>query len=379
VLIVDDNENARLVLNDLLTNMTFEVAEANSGLEALEAVRAKAATAEYFEIVFLDWQMPGMDGIETARQIQSLGLVNEPQMVMVTAYGREEILKEANNTGIADVLIKPVNASLLFDTSMRLLGAETKEHRSIGDAPSLLLEEMAAIKGARILLVEDNDLNQEVASEILRDAGFIVDIADNGQIALDQVAQNIETPYDIILMDMQMPVMDGVTATVEIRKDQRFDHTPIVAMTANAMQQDKDKCLAAGMVDFVTKPIQPDELWAALRRWVKPRHEIKPAPIQTTPTAAPAESRRKISPKPLASSDTTVDPTKLADVCTRLIELLSDDDSEAADLFADEGELILSAFPNQYRQIDNQIKSFEFESALEKLKEAMAATGMEVL
>jgi two-component system sensor histidine kinase/response regulator len=375
VLVVDDNENARLVLADLLASMTFQVTEVGAGGTALAAVRDKAGTPAAFEIVFLDWQMPGMDGIETARQIKALGLDDEPKMVMVTAYGREEIIKDAHAAGIEDVLIKPVNASLLFDTAMRVLGAQVREHRSAGDAPSLLLEEMAAIKGARILLVEDNDLNQEVASEILRDAGFVVDIADNGQIAVEMVTTNVESPYDIILMDMQMPVMDGVTATVEIRKDVRFDSTPIVAMTANAMQQDKDKCLVAGMVDFVTKPIQPDELWTALRRWVKPKHVVE----QVIPdTVAPASTfSRKISPKKAEISTVEVDPVRLREVCTRLGALLADDDSEAGDVFADEGELLNAAFPVHYRAIDNQIKNFDFEAALRKLKEAMAAAGVE--
>ena len=117
--------------------------------------------------------------------------------------------------------------------------------------------------------MEDNDLNQEVATELLRDAGFVVDLAENGQIALDKIRA---ADYDIVLMDMQMPVMDGVTATGEIRKDARFKDLPVVAMTANAMQGDRDRCLAAGMNDHVAKPIEPENLWKALLKWIKPRH-----------------------------------------------------------------------------------------------------------
>jgi PAS domain S-box-containing protein len=377
VLVVDDNDNARLVLNDLLTSMTFDVTEAGSGQTAIELVRSRADTPQALEIVFLDWQMPGMDGIETARQIKSLGLTNEPHLVMVTAYGREELLKQAGEAGIEDVLIKPVNASLLFDTAMRVLGGAVRETRGGGDAPSLLLEAMATIKGARILLVEDNDLNQEVASEILRDAGFFVDIADDGRIAVDKVVNNTNVPWDIVLMDMQMPVMDGVTATIEIRKDARFDNLPIVAMTANAMQQDKDKCLAAGMVDFITKPIQPDELWAALRRWIKPKnaadeaHAVPPAPT----------FRGRITPRKAVEKQANsepIDPEKLQQVCSRLIALLADDDSEAGDLFADEGDLLNAGFPDHYRAIDDAIKRFEFEAALEKIELAAKSIGLEV-
>jgi two-component system sensor histidine kinase/response regulator len=491
VLVVDDNESARLVLNDLLSSMTFKVADVASGQAAVEAVRQRSDTPEAVEIVFLDWQMPGMNGIETARQIKSLGLANEPHLVMVTSYGREEVIKEAATADIEDVLIKPVNPSLLFDTAMRVLGAEVDGTRSAGDAPSLLLEAMAAISGARILLVEDNDLNQMVAGEILTDAGFVVEIAGNGQVAVDMVTKNSGAPWDIVLMDMQMPVMDGVTATVEIRKHAEFNDLPIIAMTANAMQQDKDKCLAAGMVDFVTKPIQPDELWAALRRWIKPRMEAGSGSQATTFEAAPGKGipqgvhavegldtaagmkrvlgkaslylsmLRKFAaaqkdavdeittalddgdwgtaerlahttkgvagnigagavqalaaaveesirerkqrenvdalladlaaplqklvadiaaalPPEEGKGAVTVEPEKLRQVCIRLAALLADDDSEASDLFADEGDLLNAAFPAHYRPIDDAIKAFDFEAALDKLKSAAGKAGIDL-
>jgi CheY-like chemotaxis protein len=127
--------------------------------------------------------------------------------------------------------------------------------------------------------VEDNDLNQEVAMELLRDAGFVVDLAENGQIAVDKVRA---ADYDIVLMDMQMPVMDGVTAAAEIRKDERYKDLPIVAMTANAMQVDRDRCLEAGMNDHVAKPIEPEDLWKALLKWLKPRHALTAAASAAT-------------------------------------------------------------------------------------------------
>ena len=148
------------------------------------------------------------------------------------------------------------------------------------------------LRGARLLLVEDNDLNQQVAGELLTDAGFVVEIAENGQLALDKVAASTE-PYDLVLMDMQMPVMDGVTATERIRQSASAAQLPIVAMTANAMQQDRERCLAAGMQDVVTKPIDPDDLWRALRAWVKPRAADgsgRQPPANSTPTPWPAAS-----------------------------------------------------------------------------------------
>jgi CheY-like chemotaxis protein len=213
-----------------------------------------------------------------------------PNMMMVTAYGREEVIEGAEEMGIREVLIKPVSASVLFEGVVRILGGNVNGQHSSGDAPTDAFEQLASIKGARILLVEDNDLNQEVASEMLRDAGFVVELAENGQIALDKVRTAV---YDIVLMDMQMPVMDGVTATLEIRKEPRFKELPIVAMTANAMQTDRDRCIAAGMNDHVAKPIEPEDLWKALLKWVRPKES------QTVGASLLAKnSRQQARPEP---------------------------------------------------------------------------------
>jgi len=271
VLVVDDNEAARNVMEDMLGSMSFKVELVPGGKEALKAVKAAAAAGNPFEIVFLDWRMPGMDGIETAKAIRELPLQDFPHMVMVTAYGREEVMKEAELAGLEDFLNKPVSPSILFDTAMRILGGQRDKARTSEREVSTIMEDLAVIKGASILVAEDNELNQEVAMGLLNDAGFEVDIAKNGQEAVDMVGRKA---YDIVLMDMQMPVMDGIAATIEIRKDMRYKDLPIVAMTANAMQQDKEKCAEAGMLGHVAKPIDPDELFRTLLKWIKPRHAI---------------------------------------------------------------------------------------------------------
>jgi CheY-like chemotaxis protein len=281
VLVVDDNENARLVLGDMLNNMSFKVDQAESGEVAIAAADIAEAQGQPYEIVFLDWLMPGMDGIETSGQLRKRAHNIIPHMIMVTAYGSEEIIKEAENAGIADVLIKPVTASVLFEGVVRVLGGVVENNRS-ADQTTDTFDLLAIIKGARILLVEDNDLNQEVGLELLRDAGFNVDLAENGQIALDKIRT---VDYDIVLMDMQMPVMDGIVATQEIRKDTRFKDLPVVAMTANSMQSDRDRCMAVGMNDHIAKPIEPEDLWKTLLKWVKPRH----------PSSAPKSESRAVS------------------------------------------------------------------------------------
>jgi signal transduction histidine kinase len=271
VLVVDDKENARQVLGEMLAGMGLKVDQAESGLTAIGAVERAEAQGMPYEMVFLDWRMQGMDGNETARRMKRLPLLRVPHLMMVTAYGREDVIQGAEEAGIENVLLKPVSASVLFDSVVRILGGVVDGARTAWDAPADSVAQLTGLQGARVLLVEDNDLNQEVAFELLRDAGFVIDLAANGQVALDMLRA---ADYDIVLMDIQMPVMDGVTAAREIRKEARFKDLPVVAMTANAMLGDRNICIEAGMNDHVAKPIEPEELWKALLKWIKPRHSM---------------------------------------------------------------------------------------------------------
>jgi len=267
-LVVDDNAQARAVMVDMLESMTFLVNEAASGEAAVEEVFRAAEAGEAYHVVYLDWRMPEMDGLETARRIRSLGLASPPMFLMVTAYGREDLLKQAGSAGIQNVLVKPVNASTLFDTTMGALGDMPFDAQEPGTALAEPLNgALAGIKGARVLLVEDNDINQQVGRELLQDAGLVVDVAEHGKVALDLVQK---VNYAVVFMDMQMPVMDGISATREIRKLNHLDEMPIVAMTANAMEQDRRRCIDAGMNDFLVKPIEPAELASVLIRWIRP-------------------------------------------------------------------------------------------------------------
>ena len=290
VLVVDDNKTARQVLGDMLDVMSFKVDLVESGKAAIAAVDLAEAQGKHYEIVFLDWEMVGMNGNETARQIRELSLSRMPQMIMVTAFGRAEVIRGATDAGIKNVLIKPITPSVLFNSVIHTLGGAVDGDRIAGVVPSETFRLLATIKGARILLVEDNDLNQEVAIELLSDAGFIVDLAENGKIALDKLKF---AAYDMVLMDMQMPVMDGMTATREIRKEARFKDLPVVAMTANAMQGDRDRCLAAGMNDHVAKPIEPEKLWKVLLKLIRPRHssaaEVLLHPVAEVELPSPVE------------------------------------------------------------------------------------------
>ena len=215
VLVVDDNATSREILQDILESFSFEVLLAASGKDALEEIE-RADNDKPFELVVMDWKMPGMDGIQTSRHIKNhQNLSKIPAIVLVTAYGREEVMRQADDIGLDGFLLKPVNSSVMFDAIMQALGKEVQDVSGQGRKKEQNTEDLSAISGARVLLVEDNEINQQVAQEILQGAGLIVTVANNGREGLDAAMKN---PYDVILMDIQMPVMDGYTATRKIRE-----------------------------------------------------------------------------------------------------------------------------------------------------------------
>ncbi|MGD8948046.1 MAG: response regulator [Desulfobacterales bacterium] len=267
VLVVDDNATSRDILQEMLESFTFEVTMAASGPEGITELES-AKEDRPFELVVMDWKMPGMDGIEVSRRIKNHeGLSKIPAIVLVTAYGREEIMQQAEEVGLDGFLLKPVNPSMLFDTIIQAFGEEVPEISRFVQRHEQEAEALEHIRGTNVLLVEDNEINQQVAKEILEGAGLIVTLAADGQEGVNAVKEN---NYDVVLMDVQMPVMDGYTATREIRKDKHFKDLPIIAMTAHAMAGDEDKSLEAGMNGHVTKPIDPDQLFSTLQKWIKP-------------------------------------------------------------------------------------------------------------
>ena len=301
VLIIDDNAQARSVLSGMLTNLSFIADEAPSGQEGIEMVRQAALAREPYDIAFVDWQMPGLDGIETGRRILALpNLDPAPHLVMVTAYGREEVLKQAEESGFENVLIKPVTSSILFDTAIGALGADLEATETVEAGLSFDIER---IRGARVLLVEDNEINQEVAIGQLEEAEVFVDLAENGAEAVRMVREN---DYDVVLMDMQMPVMDGIEATRILRANPRFETLPIIAMTANALVSDREICLEAGMNDHIAKPIDPDQLFGVLLRWVR-RPDGDGAGVREWIEARPAATPKAASVAPVAQGPLEID------------------------------------------------------------------------
>ena len=260
VLVVDDSSLAREMLEDQLQGFGFRITAVGSGDAALQQLET-----DPFDLVLMDWKMPGMDGIETTRRMkEDPRLAAIPEVIMVTAFGREEVMLAAERTGIRAFLIKPVNPSLLLDTILEVLGRQAV-HAPQGPSSIGISAAEMHIAGAHVLLVEDHPINQQLARELLEGAKIHVDIAGNGLEALHMVDQK---HYHAVLMDIQMPEMDGYEATARIREKTIHKDLPIIAMTAHAIAGYREECLAAGMNDYLTKPIDPQKLFETLAQWV---------------------------------------------------------------------------------------------------------------
>ncbi len=266
MLVVDDNAAAREILSEQLRALGLAASAVSSGKDAVAAVQP-AELDHPFDAVFVDWKMPDMDGLETAKRIRAAS--PSMRIVMVTAFGREDVRSEAERAGIEAFLVKPVSPSSLLDAVVSLFAPEARKAARSAAAQSGPHD---GLRGATVLLVEDNDINQQIAVELLQDAGIRVTVVANGQEALDRLFAAGSAAYDAVLMDVQMPVMDGIEATRRLRGVDGFGALPVIAMTAHALAEERERCLAAGMVDHVAKPIDPQALYETLARWIGRPH-----------------------------------------------------------------------------------------------------------
>ena len=286
VLVVDDNDVAREVLVHMADSLGLRASAANGGHEAIQAVVAADARGEPFDLLLLDWKMPGMNGVDCAKQLARMPLAHPPPTVlMLTAFSRDEMARglAAEQLTVAATLTKPVTPSTLLDASLQAIG-RPRQHALRGELREEELQSnRAALAGARVLLVEDNPINQELARDLLGRAQIVVRVANNGREATDMLARE---HFDAVLMDCQMPIMDGYAATRELRGDPKWRDLPIIAMTANAMVGDREKVLAAGMNDHIAKPINVTEMFATLARWVRPEVAAASGGFAPSPTSA---------------------------------------------------------------------------------------------
>ena len=289
VLVVDDNEVSREILAEMLRYFQMQVDVAANGVAAIEQL--EAATGQPYQLVLMDWRMPGMNGDEATRRIHTdPAIAHQPKVIMITAYGREDVMTLARQAAVDGFLIKPVSPSSLLDSMLSALGRGNLTSRREGTASLDHFMVPPDFSGRHVLLVEDNAINREFAIELLRSMNIQVDEAVDGREALTLVRQ---TRYDGVLMDIQMPVMDGLEATRRIRAlsqqtgDEYYASLPIIAMTALAMARDAEKTLAAGMNDHVTKPVDPELLFACLSKWLKPTSSEAANPVAGSNPCSP--------------------------------------------------------------------------------------------
>lgn len=337
ILTVDDNANAREIVQNILKSLKFEPTAVSSGKEAIKELEYAQLQGKPYGLVLMDWMMPDMNGIQTIQQIRSdANLSQTPAFIMVTAFSRDDLLQQANGTHIDGLLVKPVSPSTLLDTILNALGKEAFQRTHKHEKEINAQESIRALQGAHLLLVEDNEVNMELALELLQTAGIKVDVATNGAQAVEKVKH---TNYDGVLMDCQMPVMDGFEATHQIRQDSRYKDLPILAMTANAMAGDKEKCIEVGMNDHIPKPIDVTQLFLTMARWIKPAHpKQKPIAQQETEETLPNISELDINNALIRMGGNVKLLNKLigrfnetqADTVIRIKEALACDDVESA-------------------------------------------------
>jgi signal transduction histidine kinase/DNA-binding response OmpR family regulator/HPt (histidine-containing phosphotransfer) domain-containing protein len=280
-LVVDANETIREILQRQLGSMGFQVTLASSAEEAFASQEQASASGAPFDLVLMDWRIPGPEGRNLNGQLrESLRLGRVPTVVMTTAHDAEDVYREAREAGVEWFLMKPVSQSSLVDTVMNVCGRSGRTEAAPTPRGADPMEVVRPIRGARILLAEDNEMNQQVALELLGEAGLRVTLAVDGK----QAVQLMRPDFHAVLMDVQMPNMDGYEATRLIRQNPAFTGIPVIAMTANAMAQDRELAREAGMADHVAKPIDPAELFRKLAQHVK----LDPAkPFDEPPKAAP--------------------------------------------------------------------------------------------
>lgn len=289
-LVVDDNASAREILSTMAKGFGLEVDVARGGREALALVAECERKGLPHDLVLMDWKMPGMDGVEVAHRIQTQAPGQSPAVIMVTAFSRDEAMEEAGLRGVRlpVVLTKPVMPSTLLEAIGQVVGGGQLAETRTAEHSRQSAAAMAQLAGARMLLVEDNDMNQELARELLEGAGMLVVIASDGEKALERLAS--DTAFDGVLMDCQMPVLDGYAATRRLREQARFRDLPIIAMTANAMAGDREKALACGMNDHIAKPLNVAAMFATMAKWIRTKKALPSSDAASPGPVAPEEA-----------------------------------------------------------------------------------------
>ncbi|WP_420265894.1 response regulator [Candidatus Magnetominusculus dajiuhuensis] len=373
VLLADDNPASRDILKDTLSSFSFRVTPVASGKEALAELKQQEDNP--YDLVFVDWKMPQMDGIETIMEINKLLPQSKiPKIIMVTAYGREEVLNAAKGVPMDSFLIKPVSLSVMYDTILSVFGDDATRTGYTSALAEKEIEGLDKLRGARVLLVEDNDINRQVATELLEAKGFSVETAVNGAEAVAAVSANT---YHAVLMDIQMPVMDGYEATRAIRAKKEFRDIPIIAMTANVLSGDSEKCIAAGMNDHIGKPFEPAALYSTLVRWIQPcafSSEVRQAPL------CPAATPKAILPYGFQKVDTKRGLRRIGGNTALYVKMLNEFRDKYRDFMVVLRDGLSKGSPDVYRMVHTMsgvagtIGAGDLHQASQRLERALKET-----
>ena len=379
-LVVDDNPVAREIMLEQVQSLGMRVDAVESGEACLISLR-QAQAKDPYRLVFMDWRMPQMDGLETIRRVRAEPLgEQQPQIIMVTAFGVDNVRDQAEALGASGFLVKPVTQSHLWD---RVVGSMAPGELEALSAEGRRGQRDHGLRDRRvhILLVEDNEINQQIATELLESAGARVSVAGNGHEALEMLrAAPQPLPYTMVLMDLQMPVMDGHQATLEIRRDPRFSALPIVAMTAHAMAEERERCFAEGMNGHVSKPIDPEALYVAVQQWGIPRR----SDAVTTPArpATQAVSASTLLPREIRGIDMGLGLTSTANnpaVYLRVLRMFVENQHGAAQevydaLAAGDTDLALRTL-HTTRGVAGNIGALELASAAQECERLLREQG----
>ncbi len=363
VLVADSNDTNRESLHQQIDSWEIEVESAEDGPRALRLLRAAAARGEPYDAAILDADLTGMGGMELIYAIKGIPAISNTRLVLQTPLDRRGDTEEGHRSGVAAYLVKPVRRSELYNCLATLLDApaETFPSPAPGDAPSAsgrTAEEDRDETRAHLLVAEDNNVNQLVAVEMLENLGYRVDVVGNGLEAVEALSH---APYAAVLMDCQMPEMDGYEATAEIRRREgSVHHTPIIAMTAHALQSERERALEAGMDDHISKPVKPEKLDSVLQRWLR-----RPAP-------EPLTSRSESPP----TLDAPVDYSVLAGLSKLQKEGEPDILDRLTDMFLEEAPPRLAAIREAMERGDSQMLE-EAAHALHGSCANLGAQGME--
>ncbi|NIC41728.1 response regulator [Aquabacterium sp. A08] len=354
VLVADDNHATRQLLEQKLTRMHFAVSTVANGQQAVQMVQQADAAGKPFRLVFMDWRMPELDGINGARAIRTLQLQQAaPYVLCITGAGHDNLEAEARQDDFDGILIKPVTTEQLFDAVIEQLAkpGQALAHRAepLAARPDWAPAWTAQLAGRRVLLVDDDRLYRQIGAELLKLAGMACDLAAHGAEALEKLAL---TPYDLVLLDIHMPVMDGHATAQQIRLNPLYGNLPVIAMTAGVFPQGDTSWLSSGFNDLIHKPIVPEKLYVKLQQWL-------PAP--GTPEGDPAA----------LAWDTPLDED-LAAVLVRMGGLLELGDADALDLLNHHGERLRRALGSAFSAFRTAAEAYEFERAHQLLREALA-------